>query len=140
MNNNSIFEELLERRLRQGDNGQQRHGAFAVRTDKRQKQIFGYNQIRGNGKTIHAELSALGKCKKGTYDIYVGRLNGRCSCPCQNCMDRMTKLKKRGIYIRNIIYTDGIDEDGSLKLTEWKFKELYLIKDTLQISKAYRRC
>ena len=134
-----IFDEIFLRRSRQGDNGQQLHGAIAIRTDKRQKNIFGYNQIRGNGKTIHAELDALGKCNKGTYDLYIGRINRLCSCPCQNCMERMIILKKRGIMIRKIIYTDGINEDGTLRISVWNFNDLYSIKNTLQISKAYRK-
>uniref|UniRef100_A0A6C0J7C9 CMP/dCMP-type deaminase domain-containing protein n=1 Tax=viral metagenome TaxID=1070528 RepID=A0A6C0J7C9_9ZZZZ len=134
----SIFNQLLQRRARQGDNGQHRHGAFAVSIGKRQTYMYGFNQIRANNKSIHAELDALRKCGKGTYDIYVCRLNMGCSCPCQNCIERMIHLKKRGINIRRIYYTDGINDDGTLKITRSNFSELYDKKDTLQISQGYR--
>lgn len=134
----SIFNEIFERRGRVGDNGQHRHGAIAVSIGKRKSYIYGFNQIRGNNKSIHAELDALRKCGKGTYDIYVGRMNRGCSCPCQNCIDRMLHLKKRGINIRRIYYSDGIKDDGTLKIIRASFSELYDKKDTLQISQAYR--
>ena len=136
-----IFEELFERRLRCGDNGQHLHSAFAIRVRNNKnntKKMYGFNQIRADNKSIHAELDALRKCSEGTYDLYVARLNKRCSCPCQNCIERMKCLHKRGIIVRRIYYTDGITDDGKLIITKRNFSELYDNKSSLQVSQGYR--
>ena len=133
-----IFDELFERRLRGGDKGQHQHGAIAIRVDKSMKEVYGFNQIRGYNKSIHAELDALRKCPEGIFDLYIGRLNKGCSCPCKNCIERMLRLRKHRIFIRHIYYTDGIDENGNLIITKRHFSEMNDNKDTLHISKSYR--
>lgn len=137
----NIFNDLIERRSRCGDNGQHRHSAFAIRVRNNKnntKKMYGFNQIRADNKSIHAELDALRKCSEGTYDLYVARLNKRCSCPCQNCIERMMHLHKRGIFVRRIYYTNGITDDGNLIITKRSFSELYDNKSSLQVSQGYR--
>ena len=98
-----------------------RHKIGAVITDKKGKVIstgvnirkthpkqFLYAQKTGNEKKIylHAEVSALVKCRKIPYSIFVVRVNSkgelRLAKPCESCM-----LALEQVNIKNIYYSDN---------------------------------